>query len=603
MAGYVFGNNSGMTTGTTSVVGTLPSGWSVGSLLLAYTSTNGNGQTITTPSGWTLISPNVNTTACKLYARIAQAGDTAPTFTWSGGQVCCDIAYFTGDVFTDLTTIVTNSNDRASTSTNNIVLNAGSLTPSQDNSLVICGGRIRKTATSDGSTVTQPAFAPTRLSLAQPNGGNQSSIWDYQIQTTSTTIALNQVHVKGTADTSDNTQGFMVVLKPSPVTTIRDPVLTPTSLYAKRKNDYVHQSWSSPIALLVGTPPPVFPPSVKDWIVPKGRTFPVSLRGDSQNLLESTLFGQDRVLTAVSWDYEWDKPSLPTAMHESYGLSLAELTALSTTIPYIEYEWPVPRGAKQYNRGFEFSFPLELIGQDKILAGGIQNNMWDPPKGRAFATENRTWDQPGLSLLTITPVRPPISVSDWPVPQRARRVVQDYIAGIPEALLDTLVKFPAFLPSTDLPSWANAFARARVAIRAENHSLTAEELTALLTFVPLVPQNGLWPLPLRPPLRIENLALTSSGLALFLTPPPPPPPPVDTGSGRPMLVLMSDGELLDTFPVGKGQTAMSAASYGLLKVNEPVKQLPGSNPNAPAGFGGQKWGARGGGIEPPGGAT
>jgi len=211
---YSLRANVGMTTasGTSVTPASLPAGWQVGDLLLGLTTTNAatGGPTPTDPAGWTRLIVPVNSPALMLYGRIAQAGDTAPTFTWNLGATAADIAAFSGTVYTDLSTIRDKYTDRATTSTTVIALNGGSLVPAVDNELVILAGR-RRASISANTFGAAPAGFTKFTGPASANG--QDVVWMYQLQTTATTIAATQAVTVGTAEASDNTQGFGVVLK------------------------------------------------------------------------------------------------------------------------------------------------------------------------------------------------------------------------------------------------------------------------------------------------------------------------------------------------------------------------------------------------------
>ncbi|MGB8226767.1 MAG: LamG domain-containing protein [Sedimentisphaerales bacterium] len=71
----------------TSIAVPIPTGTSSGDLLIAAVAADGN-PTISTPAGWTLINQGANGSAVTLGAwwKIAGASESAPNFTWTGGQ-------------------------------------------------------------------------------------------------------------------------------------------------------------------------------------------------------------------------------------------------------------------------------------------------------------------------------------------------------------------------------------------------------------------------------------------------------------------------------------------------------------------------------------
>lgn len=211
---YTFVNKVGMTTSLSATVtpSGMPAGFSPGDLLVAVTFTNGTGQSVTTPSGWTQLGTTVNSPSVIMFARIAQLGDTAPNFVWTGGLTAADIACFTGLIYTDLTTIVDKYSDRASSSTSLIVTNGASMLPTNNASLCFVAGRIR---TTNAKTFGSMPSTFTLLSDASPSGNNEAVTWGYVIQTTATTLATNlTVTVSPSEASAANTQGFAIVLQP-----------------------------------------------------------------------------------------------------------------------------------------------------------------------------------------------------------------------------------------------------------------------------------------------------------------------------------------------------------------------------------------------------
>lgn len=74
-----------LTYGATSSSPPLPSGWAVGDIHIAFVAME-TGGTMSTPAGWTLIASQTSASPYEYaFYRRAQSGDTAPTFTASGG--------------------------------------------------------------------------------------------------------------------------------------------------------------------------------------------------------------------------------------------------------------------------------------------------------------------------------------------------------------------------------------------------------------------------------------------------------------------------------------------------------------------------------------
>src|SRR5579862_5213465 len=82
---------------STSFTATLPTGWSAGDVVVVAFAI-ANQATLTPPSGWTLAkSQQYNSTAETLYVyyRVMQAGDSNPSWSWTGGAAgtWCTIGY------------------------------------------------------------------------------------------------------------------------------------------------------------------------------------------------------------------------------------------------------------------------------------------------------------------------------------------------------------------------------------------------------------------------------------------------------------------------------------------------------------------------------
>ncbi|MGL1664008.1 hypothetical protein ACSTJJ_22975, partial [Vibrio parahaemolyticus] len=62
------------------------------------------------------------------------------------------------------------------------------------------------------------------------------------------------------------------------------------------------------------------------------------------NTLQNVLMGQDQLLTPVDWNYGWEPDAGKMPQHllaECRPLDANTLTALTTSPPYQEYNWPV----------------------------------------------------------------------------------------------------------------------------------------------------------------------------------------------------------------------------------------------------------------------
>lgn len=219
MTGYVFNAAGAYTSfgaGGGNMTPAMPA-FNIGDLLLLDTAVNSISIAPPTISGWTRLSINTSAQCAALYARIAQSGDTSPTFQWDAGhQTYSRISSFTGVVYTDLTTIVATSNERATSTTGAIAVNATSA-PSVANCLVLRGGRCLKTATNNGHTFndwTTDTGVYTKVGgtqVVQNGNALAGGLWFWQ-QTTAAATSADGANLS-TADAAGNSQGYTVVLK------------------------------------------------------------------------------------------------------------------------------------------------------------------------------------------------------------------------------------------------------------------------------------------------------------------------------------------------------------------------------------------------------
>lgn len=190
MPAYTFRSVGVSDTGTGTLTPGAPSGKATGDLLLLATGARAATETLSTPSGWTLLLDTTSTAndSCALFARIADgSGSDTPTFDWSGtSDGFAQIAAYYGDVFTDLANIIAHSAVAGTTSnTTNIPIPA--LTVTTDNCLLLAVGKKQKTATSDGGSATPPTGINSELADSWPTGATRLAfVWGYTQQTTAT---------------------------------------------------------------------------------------------------------------------------------------------------------------------------------------------------------------------------------------------------------------------------------------------------------------------------------------------------------------------------------------------------------------------------------
>jgi len=218
MSGYLF-NDVGVYTSALAggnMTPAMPS-FSAGNLLLLETGVNSTSLGSPAVTGYTKLSPNTNAPGSSLYGRIAQVGDTSPSVQWDAShQAYARISSFSGNVYTDLTSIVALSSDRGSNANGALAVNPTSV-PSLGNCLVIRGGHCIKTSTNNGSSFndwTNDSGIYTKIGgtqLVQSGTAVAAALWYWQ-QTTATATS-SDIATLTNVDSSGNTQGFTVVLK------------------------------------------------------------------------------------------------------------------------------------------------------------------------------------------------------------------------------------------------------------------------------------------------------------------------------------------------------------------------------------------------------
>lgn len=177
---------------------------------------NTSGQTVSDPAGWVRQSPVTITgpfnVEIAIWTRVLVGGDVGPTVQYSGsGYNSGKILTFSGDVYTDQTTIKDDSD--ASSTTNTNLLRVPPSTPTLDNDLLIYMGFRTKTATTNGATIgTVSGFSKSVLADTVPNGGGQAATVQYWQQTARTSVALGGC-TYSIADSNLGTWGVIVALK------------------------------------------------------------------------------------------------------------------------------------------------------------------------------------------------------------------------------------------------------------------------------------------------------------------------------------------------------------------------------------------------------
>lgn len=191
--------------------------FNAGELLLLETGVNSVSLGSPAVTGYTKLSPNTNAPCSSLYGRIAQLGDTSPSVQWDAShQAYARICSFGGNVYTDLSTIVAVSSDRGTNASGALAV-ASTAAPSLGSCMVIRGGHCLKTATNNGSSFndwTNDSGIYTKVGgtqLVQSGTAIAAALWYWQ-QINATGTSSDTANLTN-ADTSQNTQGFTIVLK------------------------------------------------------------------------------------------------------------------------------------------------------------------------------------------------------------------------------------------------------------------------------------------------------------------------------------------------------------------------------------------------------
>lgn len=204
-----------ISTATTAAPGQ-PAGKAAGDLLLMLTACFAPTEALNAaPTGWTPIEDGAGYTKeqIALFGRIAtdDANDNVSHDFWDGSSVtACQIACFSGSVYTDLSTIVAHT--AVTGDTGNVDIVSPALTITTPHTLVIGCAHKEKSTSSDGTTVTSPTGLSNRIGYNAPNGANIIFVWDYTIQTTASSISASVWNQS--VDESDSDQSsFIVSLK------------------------------------------------------------------------------------------------------------------------------------------------------------------------------------------------------------------------------------------------------------------------------------------------------------------------------------------------------------------------------------------------------
>lgn len=159
-----------------------------------------------------------------------------------------------------------------------------------------------------------------------------------------------------------------------------------------------------------------------DWANPRGRPFPVDLRG-FVDPFNPNLIGQDKFFgLAGNPNFDWPNPTPQRIRDRTTPPPNLLLSTTSTPAapPFAQTDWPNPRGQPYAISLRTHTDPLKinLQGQDTFFGapGQPPAHEWMVPRGRAPINAYGFWT---VNLLTTTASAVPFSQSDWPNPKLA----------------------------------------------------------------------------------------------------------------------------------------------------------------------------------------
>lgn len=403
-------------------------------------------------TGWTDITVAVNwTTGAAVYAKIAAGNDPMPAIPSWGNQFQSAVCLcYSGGPTSVAGLVDASSVDRGYNSSTALLFQPSGV-PSQPGSLILAisfrntQGNASPVATEQGGLV---GFN-RRLTL-WPNNVRPTIVIDDLVQGAAAAITSPSMNMNFTEPSAQSGHSTILVLNP-PAAGAPPPGddELPVRIEQRARPSSLHEFWQ--VAIELRSIPPVVPPP-GDLEMP---AFVLRARSNVQldinQGIPSPLVGTDRVLVPVDWQYGWDAPQLIAALQYSgQGFDASDLTQVTNYPPYLEFNWSVPPGVRQWHRGYEASINLNLLGKDAVPLGSLHNLQWDPPAGPRRPVSNQSYEQNALSLFYTVPTKPPLC-GEWPLPLRARQPVQDFVQGTPLPIISNLSIFPAFAGSQDSP--------------------------------------------------------------------------------------------------------------------------------------------------------
>jgi hypothetical protein len=207
--------------------------YSTGNKLLFITGEHMGSDLVSTPGGWTLMSPNNLAKQIACYGLDAAGGDTIPPVYWGSpsGPWSWTILLAYSGLASVATAFDVGGDRQVGNSTKDMQGGPSVVTPSQNGSLVLFVGSRNKTSTSDGSTFTAPANF-TVIAQQTQSGTRTANVVCEWIQTTASSIPANSLITGSVADLANQAaEGFIIVLKPAATTFAPPPPNLIETLY------------------------------------------------------------------------------------------------------------------------------------------------------------------------------------------------------------------------------------------------------------------------------------------------------------------------------------------------------------------------------------
>jgi hypothetical protein len=218
------------TTGVASLAATLPAGFAAGDLFLLWMHWPDAITAQNLPTGWTqqvALTAEGTTSKAALYSRLAQAGDTAPTITWTtNSKPIFHCAAYRG---VDQTTPVVAAGITVDTTSTTTTIVGGSVTNTGDgDEWAVIFGTFRSSATADKTGSITAGASGLTLRTSSNNSGAASAPWDINgtLDSAAAVTAAGHAYtlgVAGVATAAAHKMAANVYINPAATATVRPP--------------------------------------------------------------------------------------------------------------------------------------------------------------------------------------------------------------------------------------------------------------------------------------------------------------------------------------------------------------------------------------------